>query len=176
MRDSIIWPDRFREMVAFVDLSDEDQRLVRASAPIIMEHVRGLTDVVYDHFLKYPAARKYFVTEDEQIDDERIELNKRTMIQWLRDTAAAPMNEGFPRYIAAIGIMHRDLPSHRPHLDPVPSRYIIGTISYYQTAIAALLTKRIPDTELASRTSVAWNKLLMLELDMLLSSYLSDQL
>jgi hypothetical protein len=61
---------------------------------------------------------------------------------------------------------------HRPELSPVAPRYIIGTISYYQTAIADILLKNMPNTDLAVRTSQAWNKWLMVMLELLLANYL----
>jgi hemoglobin-like flavoprotein len=166
------WPTRFAEMVDLIGLSEEDRQLVKASAPLIMAHAGPITDCVYTSFLKYPQARKFFVTDDDEPDAERIEANKQTMLSWIRATAAAPLNEGFIRYLAAISQMHVNIPIHRPRLGPVPPRYVIGTIAYYQTAIAELLQKEMPDTALASRTSTAWNKWLMIGLELLLAHYL----
>lgn len=168
------WPARFAEMVDFVGLSEEDRQLIRASAPILLAHADSLTEAAYDHILKYPQARKFFVTDHDEPDAKRIEANKQTMISWLRATAAAPLNEGFVRYLVAISQMHRNIPIHRPGLSPVAPRYTIGIIAYYQTAIADLLQQHMADPALASRTSIAWNKWLMVELELLLASYLSQ--
>jgi hemoglobin-like flavoprotein len=167
------WPTRFTEMVDFVGLSEEDRELIKTSAPLIMAHAERLNDVVYDHLLLYPQARKFFVTDNDEPDAARIEANKQTMISWLRASASAPSNEGFVRYLVAISQMHRNIPIHRPHLGPVAPRYIIGVISYYQTAIAELLHQHLSDTALTSRTSIAWNKWLMVGLELLLTGYLS---
>ncbi len=99
------------------------------------------------------------------------------MISWLRATATAPQNEGFARYLVGTSQMHVNTHIHRPSLGPVPPRYIIGAISYYQTAIADLLHQHMPDATQATRTSVAWNKWLMAELELRLAHYLShDQM
>ena len=82
----INWPARLEDMVSFVGLADEDCRLVRASASIVMEHAEGLTTAIYDHFLKFPQARKFFVTEDGQVDEERLARRKHTLVRWIRDT------------------------------------------------------------------------------------------
>ena len=173
MSNATNWSVRFAEMVDFVGLSEEDRQLIKASAPLIMPQAHRLNDVVYDHLLQYPQARKFFVTDSGEPDEKRIEANKQTMITWLRASAAAPSNEGFVRYLVAISQMHMNTPIHRPGLSPVAPRYIIGIISYYQTAIADLLHQHMADTALASRTSVAWNKWLMVQLEPLLASYLS---
>ena len=173
MSKVINWPARFAEMVDFVGLSEEDRQLIQASAPILIAHAQKLNDFVNDHLLKYPQARKFFVTKNDEPDAKRIEANKQTMISWLRATVSAPLNEGFVRYLVAISQMHMNIPIHRPGLSPVAPRYIIGIISYYQTAIADLLHQHMTDTALASRTSMAWNKWLMVQLEPLLASYLS---
>jgi hypothetical protein len=173
MSEMIHWPTRLAEMVDFVGLSEEDRQLIRTSAPIILQHARQLTDNLYNHFLQYPDARQYFVTDDDQPDEKRLESNKQTMLSWLRATVTVPANEGFARYLVGTSQMHANIPIHRPSLGPVPPRYIIGAISYYQTTIAALLQQHMPDANQASRTSVAWNKWLMAELELLLADYLS---
>jgi Protoglobin len=167
------WPARFAEMLDLVGLSDEDRQLIKASSALVMPHAGRLNDTVYEQLLGHPQSRKFFVTADDQPDAKRIEDNKQTMITWLRATATAPLNEGFVRYLVGISQMHRNIPMHRPHLSPVAPRYFIGTISFYQTAIADILHQQMPDPALASRTSIAWNKWLMVGLELLLAGYLA---
>ena len=149
------WPARFAEMVDFVGLTEEDRQLIKASAPLIIAHADRFNDEVYDLLLKYPQARKFFVTDDDRPDIKRIEANKHTMMSWLLASVSAPLNEGFVRFLVAISQMHRNIPIHRPNLGPVAPRYILGVIAYYQTAIADLLQKSMSDTAQVLRTSVA---------------------
>lgn len=172
MSHIVHWPTRFEEMIRFVGLTQEDRQLIRNSGPLIMKHARHLNDVIYDHLLGYPETRKFFVTDNDEPDEKRIEDNKRTMLSWLRASSAAPTNDGFVRYLAAISQMHVNIPIHRPHLSPVAPRYTIGIIAYYQTAIAELLQQHMADATLATRTSIAWNKWLMVMLELLLAHYL----
>ena len=167
------WPVRFAEMIDLVGLSEQDRQLIKTSSPLIMLHAGRLNDIVYEQLLQHPESRKFFVTDDDQPDAKRIDDNKQTMITWLRATATANLNEGFVRYLVGISQMHRNIPIHRPHLSPVAPRYIIGTISFYQTAIADILHQEMSDPVLASRTSVAWNKWLMVGLELLLAGYLA---
>ena len=160
-------------MMDLVGLTEEDRQLIKASGPLIMSHAGRLNDTVYDQLLQHPQSRKFFVTDDDQPDAKRIEDNKKTMITWLRATTTAALNEGFVRYLVGISQMHRNIPIHRSHLSPVAPRYIISTISFYQTAIADILHREMPDLAVASRTSVAWNKWLMVSLELLLAEYLA---
>ena len=175
MSNMINWPARFAEMVDFVGLSEEDRQLIKASAPIILARAGRLNDFVYDQLLQYPQARQFFVTDNDEPDEKRIEANKQTMLSWLRATVAAPLNDGFVRYLVGVSQMHRNIPIHRSGLPPVAPRFIIGILSSYQTAITDLLHEHMDDIALALRTSKAWNKWLMVQIEPLLASYMSYQ-
>ena len=175
MSTMINWPARFAEMIDFVGLSEEDRQLIKASAPLILARAGSLNDFVYDALLKYPQSRQFFVTAHDEPDAKRIEDNKQTMLSWLRATVAAPLNDGYIRYLVGVSQMHRNIPIHRPGLPPVPPRFIIGILSYYQTVITDLLHEHMSDSALALRTSKAWNKWLMVQVEPLLASYMSYQ-
>jgi len=175
MSNMINWPARFAEMIDFVGLSEEDRQLIKASAPLILARAGSLNDLVYDQLLKYPQARQFFVTDHDEPDAKRIEANKQTMLSWLRATVAAPLNDGYIRYLVGVSQMHRNIPIHRPGLPPVPPRFIIGILSSYQTVIADLLHAHMDDSALALGTSKAWNKWLMVQIEPLLASYMSYQ-
>ncbi|MQF69505.1 hypothetical protein FIM12_04135 [SAR202 cluster bacterium AD-804-J14_MRT_500m] len=168
------WPDRFRDLLEFSGISDNDLKSVKATGPIIVKYAVSLTDEVYDRIFEFPAAKQFFVDKNGHPDAKRIKDNKDTMIQWLYYLAKAPTNDGFTRYLAAISSMHHTVPSHRPGLPAVPSRFVIGTISYYQTRLSEILQDELDDPDEASRASTAWNKFLMVSLDLLLVAYLSD--
>ena len=174
MKYVVNWPARLEEMAAFVGLTEDDRQLIQESAPIIMEHAEDLTDAVYDNFLKFPPARKFFLDENGEVDEERLTKRKHTLIRWLRGTISYTLDESFAVALLATGISHSHPPTHREHLGPIPSKYMIGTMSFTQTAIAELLRQKMDDTDLALGTSISWNKLLMVELDILLASYLTD--
>ena len=174
MGEAVHWPSRFQEMINFVGLTKAEQQLVKDSSPLVMKHAKHLIDVIYEQFLDYPKARQFFVTSDNYPDMKRIEDNKQTVLSWFRATATVPTTEGFVRYLAGVSQMHLNTPIHRPGLDPVAPRYIIGSISYYQSAIAALLHRDMSDPDLAMRTSIAWNKWLMVGLELQLAHYMSN--
>ena len=175
MSNVIDWSVRFAEMFNFVDMTEEDRQLIKASAPLVLTRLGKFNDQIYDKLLQYPQARQFFVTADDQPDGRRIEANKQTMISWMHATVAAPMNDGFISYLAAVSQMHYNTPLHRPGLPPVPPRFIIGVLSFYQTALADLLHEQMSDADLAWRTSKAWNKWLMLQVEPLLAAYMRPE-
>ena len=78
------WPARMREMAEFVGLTAAELDLVRNSAPLILKHAENLTAAVYDNFLKFPEAARFFLTGQGQVDEERLERRRHTLMRWLR--------------------------------------------------------------------------------------------
>lgn len=168
------WPNRLREMASFVGLEEEDHQLIQDSAGIVMDNAEGLTEAVYDNFLKFPESRRFFLTPEGEIDHDRVARRKHSLVRWLRGTTKYTIDESFAVALLATGISHSHPPTHRAHLGPVPSRHMIGAMSFTQTVIGELLRQEISDPKLALKTSAAWNKLLILELDILLAGYLTE--
>ena len=52
---------------------------------------------------------------------------------------------------------------------------MIGTISFAQTAVAEALAQEMDDQREVLQASLAWNKLLMVQLDVLLAGYITEQ-
>lgn len=168
-------PDRFRELLDFSGVSDSDLTIIKSTGPIIVKYAVRLTNEIYDRIFEFPSAKIFFVDANGRPDPKRIQDNKDTMIQWLYYLAKAPTNEGFTRYLAAISSMHHTVPSHRPGLPIVPPRFVIGTISYYQTRLSEILMDELDSPEEAAKASAAWNKFLMVSLDLLLVAYFTDR-
>src|SRR5262245_1583157 len=128
MSNMINWPARFAEMVDFVGLSEEDRQLIKASAPFILARAGHLNDFVYDQLLQYPQARQFFVTDDNEPDEKRIEANKQTMLSWLRASVAAPLNDGFIRYQVGVCQMQRNITIYSTGQLPVTPHFVIGLL------------------------------------------------
>jgi hypothetical protein len=174
MRDIVDWSARLKEVADFVGLGHDDLELVRVTAPLALKHADELTSAVYDHFLKFPRARQFFLTNDGEIDQERLARRKHSLTRWLRASAEFKVDEQFPVFLLAIGLVHSHPPTNRAHLGSIPSRYMTGTISFAQTALSQLLMREMDDLHQAIRASIAWNKLLMVQLDILLAGYVTE--
>ena len=168
------WPGRLKEMADFVGLGEEELSLIRETSSVVLEHADSLTASVYDNFLKYPGSRKFFLNADGEVDDVRLDRRKHSLARWLRGSIDFKIDEDYPIRVLATGIVHSHPPVHRAHMGSIPSRFMIGTISFTQTALAELLHREMEDAGLAARASAAWNKLMMLQLDILLAGYLTE--
>jgi hypothetical protein len=157
----------------FVGLTDADMALVRRSAPALLKHEGAITEALYEHFLQFPAAARFFLLPDGRPDQPRLERRKHSLGRWLRDTAEAAMTHDFVYALLAIGLSH----SHRS-FGPggkVPPHLMVGAMSLAQSAFARILREELGDLEEAFEASLAWNKLLLLHLNVLLVGYFLPQ-
>ena len=163
--------ERFvREQMAFVGLEEVDIALIRRTAPVVLEHEEALTAALYDHFLAFPATAPFFLREDGSPDRERIERRKHSLGRWLRETAAVAIDQGFVYYLLGVALPH----SHREHGPggKIPPQFMVGAMSLTQTALASLLEAELADAREALRAATAWNKLLLVHLNVLLLGYM----
>ena len=168
------WPARMQQMADFVGFTEDDLALVRGSGPILLAHAEELTTAVYDHFLQFPPTARFFLTPAGEIDQARLDRRKHSLARWLRHTIDFQLDEQFPVFLLAMGVVHSNPSLERGYLGSVPARFMIGTMSFAQTAIASVLSAEVADPAQALRTSLAWNKLLMLQLDVLLAGYVTE--
>jgi Protoglobin len=159
-----------RELSEFVGLDDGDLAIVRRTAPAVLAQEAAFTTALYEHFLKFPASARFFLREDGAPDTVRIERRRHSLGRWLRETAEAALTHDFGYYLLAVGLSH----SHRA-VGPggvVPAHFMIGAMSLAQTALARLFEGELADPKEALAASVAWNKLLLIHLNVLLLGYL----
>ncbi len=163
--------ERFvREQIAFVGLDGADVASIRRTAPLVLAHEEALTAALYEHFLAFPSTAQFFLGEDGSPDRERIERRKHSLGRWLRETAEVVIEKGFVYYLLGVALSH----SHREHGPggKIPPHFMVGAMSLTQTALARLLETELVDTREALRAATAWNKLLLVHLNVLLLGYM----
>lgn len=159
-----------RELSHFVGLDDADLTAIRRTAPIVLAHEAALATALYEHFLKFPASARFFLREDGTPDTARIERRKHSLGRWLRETAEAALTHDFGYYLLGVGLSH----SHRPRGPGgvVPPHFMVGAMSLAQTALAGLFEAELAEPREVLAASVAWNKVLLVQLNVLLLGYL----
>jgi hypothetical protein len=163
-------PRFVRELMDFVGFDDRDAATVRASAPAVLAHEAQFTAALYDHFLRFPESARFFLGADGAPDAARLERRKHSLGRWLRETAQASVTHESAYYLLAVGLSH----SHRA-TGPggvVPVHLMVNAMSLAQTALARLFAQTLGDAGRALEASVAWNKLLLVHLNVLLLGYL----
>ncbi len=162
-------PRFVRELMAFVGFDERDAATVRESAPVVLAREAELTAALYDRFLEFPESVRFFLGPDGEPDAARLERRKHSLGRWLRETAQAAVTHESAYYLLGIGLSH----SHRA-TGPggvVPSHLMVNGISLTQTALAQLFAQTLGDARAALAASVAWNKLLLVHLNVLLLGY-----
>jgi hypothetical protein len=161
-------PRFIREMMEFVGLGEADVAAIRGSAPVVLRHADRLTAALYEHFLAFARSARFFLREDGSVDQERIERRKHSLTRWLRETAAVATTQEFSYYLLAVAISHSNR-AHGPG-GTIPPNLMIGAMSLAQSALAGVFAEDLSADE-AARASLAWNKLLMVHLSVLLLGY-----
>jgi hypothetical protein len=162
-----------QELMDFVGFTGTDIDVIRRTAPALLKHERTITDALYEHFLKFPAAARFFLLPDGTPDQPRLERRKHSLGRWLRETAEAAMTHDFLYYLLAVGLSH----SHRS-FGPggkIPPHLMVGAMSVAQSAFARIFQEELSDLAEAFEASLAWNKLLLIHLNVLLIGYLLPQ-
>jgi hypothetical protein len=157
------------EMLEFVGLDEADVAAIRRSAPLVLREGDRLATAVYEHFLAFPRSARFFLREDGGVDAARLERRKHSLLRWLRETAHAAATQEFSYYLLAVGLSH----SHRAQ-EPggtIPPHLMVGAMSLVQTKLAALFADELGREEAVAATT-AWNKLLLVNLSVLLLGYL----
>ncbi len=161
-------PRYVRELCDFVGFVAADAAAVRATAPLVLEREAELTTALYDHFLKFPESAKFFLGPDGTPDKPRIERRKHSLGRWLHETAQAAVTHESSYYLLNVGLAH----SHRS-TGPggvVPVHLMVNAMALAQTALAGVFAAALP-AERALEASVAWNKLLLVHLNVFLLGY-----
>jgi hypothetical protein len=157
------------ELMAFTGLNDGGIKLIRQTAPMILKHESTITSALYEHFLQFPSTAQFFLTPDGNPDEQRLERRKHSLARWLRETAEVAMTHDFVYYLLSVSLSH----SHRSHGPggKIPPQFMVGAMSLAQTTFAGLLRDEMEDLAQAFNAAIAWNKLLLLHLNVLLLGY-----
>lgn len=165
----------FRYMADFVGFTNADEQAIIASKPVIEEQLPQIVSDFYDHLLRYPPTRKFFLKPDGTLDEAYLQLRMRHNANFWRRTADGNYDDEYAGYIAYVGRAHT---THGA--DPtiyIPERYVIGQVGFVQHAISQGLHDALHDRDemFEHRAMEAWDKLLMVVLEILARAYSTER-
>ena len=154
-----------RDLVGY---TAQDEVRVRATGDLLLPHADVIAGAVYDYLLSHPETAVHFTQADGRPDRDHLMIRTESLAVWLKRAITDPLDEPLSGYLAGIGRAHtrRDGSAARVH-----GRYLLATMSFVQTALVGLLDPAIPDRADLLATIAAWNKLLMIHLDLFLAVY-----
>ncbi len=161
----------FQYMAQFVDFNETDAETIKQTRPIVEKHLPELVTKFYSHLLRHPPTRKFFLKRDGSIDQPYVELRMRHLTNFWLHVASGSYDERFAGYVDYVGRAHT---SHGA--DPsiyIAERYVIGQVGFMQHAIGEAISKELrqQDEAFEIRAIAAWDKLLMVILEMLARAY-----
>lgn len=152
-----------------VGYTDDDEELVWATRDVLLPQAEAIAGAVYEYLLAHPETSVHFTQADGRPDRVHLSARAESLGGWLRMAIESPLDQALAAYLAGVGRAHTrrgSSPGAR-----VLGRYLVATMSFVQTALIGLLDPAIPDRAELLRTIAAWNKLLMIHLDLFLAVY-----
>lgn len=147
------------ERKAYVDLSEADIKLLKAALPTLKKHVDEVVEALYDKFLDVPHLARILNEGDRLI---RLKQTQRAyFLQLFEGEYELPYVENRIR----VGMAH-----HRINLDV---NWYLGSYSLYIRLIMPILLGSIKDTQKAQATFAAAIKIIHLDEDIAISTYLA---
>ena len=161
----------FQFMAEFIGFTAEDAATIRETRFIIEKYIPTIVAGFYAQLLRYPATRRQFSKKDGRLDQEYLEMRMQHQASFWRRTAAGVYDEDYARFVDYVGRAHTSQGA-----DPkiyIPERYVMGMVSFVQQKIAGALAAELHelDPELELRGIKAWDKLLMVLLEMFSRPY-----
>jgi len=150
-----------------VGYTSSDEALVHASRAALRPRAGAIARTLYAHLVAQPETAAPFTLPDGRLDRGHLDAREETMAAWLTAAIDAPPDAALAARLARIGQAHI-----RPERGArVAGRYLVIMMSFLQTAIIAELERDAADPSALPATAAAWNKLLMIHLDLLLAVY-----
>lgn len=149
------------ELKRYLEWAPADEVALQALHPLARGDFQEIVDVFYQRILAHAAARA--VLDDSDHDVHRLQ---GTLVQWLDRTLSGPWGEDYFRLRCNIGRAHVRV--------GLPQHYMFGSMNVVRTRLLEI-ADRSPDTA-TTRSRAAINKVLDLELAIMLHAYREDLL
>lgn len=147
------------DRLAFLGLTEDDRRLLARLAPLLERHAERFVAAFYRHLLSFEETRQLLA------DPAVTERLLRKQREYLLSLAAPALDETYLEERIRIGAVHA-----RIGLGP---RYYLGAYALYFSLLAPVIAAECHgDTELVQRTLSALLKVLLLDAELAMDSYI----
>ena len=147
----------FDELKRYVQFGASDEEALRRFAPHATPSFPDVVDEFYARLSEHEGARSVFSGPDQ------IERLKGSLRGWLDLLFLGPWDEAYFERRARIGRVHVRM--------ELPQKYMVAAMSQMRVALGRIAAVRVKETALRKRVIEALNKILDLELAIMLESY-----
>jgi signal transduction histidine kinase len=157
--------DLFAELKRYVGFGPAEEAALLAFGPLVRPHIPAIAAEFYDRIAEHQGARRVVQGGPAQVD--RL---KRTLSEWMERLTAGPWDQSYYELRARIGRRHVAI--------ELPQQYMLTAMSVIRTRLdgIALTALVADDIRVGVHTVVAIDKLLDLELAIMLHTYREDLL
>lgn len=159
--------ERLLFLEEFIGFSNDDRAALRQSAEILGPHLPGILDALYAHLLSFDDTRRIFLGPNGEVNPDYIATRKEHLTQWLLQTVTSADPASFSRYLMHVAAHHTGKAGDAAR--SVPPRYMVALTGFLQAAFVESLFELLPGRPHdVRRMSIAWNKMLILQLEIFL--------
>jgi PAS domain S-box-containing protein len=151
---------RFEELRRYVSFSEDDARRLQAFRPLAEPHFERIVREFYDRTREHEDAHAVFV------DESQILRLQRSLVRWMERLFGGVYDEAYFEETSKIGRVHVRV--------GLPQRYMFTAMTLVRAALVEIADGALGADATPLRLSL--NKLLDLELAVMLESYRSDSL
>jgi len=73
MQRIVDWSARMKEVADFVGLDQAELDVIESTRDLVLAKGEEITAAVYDHFLKFPETRRFFLEEEGKVDEQKLD-------------------------------------------------------------------------------------------------------
>jgi hypothetical protein len=160
---------RWRFLEEFVSFGPDDRAALSESLAVLGPRLPRILDSVYEHLLSFDDTRRIFLGASgaqgtQEIDARYVTTRKEHLTEWLLRVAATRTEESIVPYVVKVARAHVGVDGEPGR--QVPPRYLVGMTAHLQTIFTTALFDELPDRPRdALRMALAWNKLLVIQLE-----------
>jgi hypothetical protein len=152
----------------FILMTEDDWSALGDSIDILAPKLPAILDAIYAHLLSFDDTHRVFLGTRGEVDPAYIVLRQEHLTDWiLRSINGGEDLPAFAQFITDVARRHTGVAGEPERV--VAPRYLVGLMSFVQSQIlSSLIDTVVDDSACLKRYALAWNKLLMLELELFL--------
>jgi len=152
----------FEEVVRYLRFSEQHQAALRAFHATAAPSFAAVAERFYGRIAEHEEARRVFKSSAQ------VERLKVTMAHWLAQLLLGPWDSEYFERRARIGRRHVEV--------GLPQRYMLTAMNHIRDELSAIARAQLADEEERTTTILAVNKILDLELSIMLETYREDSI